>query len=273
MFRDPRTNMQFTHVTSPSYDQAVLPAFLISELQSEGIIRLGSAFDPSAADAMRERVWRELSALGINEADRSTWPSGRQGKAVGSSRLQADSRFEAFWSKDVVAAVDALLGAGCWTRPAAVELLLTFPEADGPLRVLDPFHSDFAMDVSCEPLFAVNTFAFVGAVAPRSGGTLVIRGSHRVVQHYLSALPPGFPRNRAASQFATDNPWLASLGSFDDPVGVTHDADGIDIGVEELIGEPGDVFIAHPWTLHAGITSRGTTPRMMLRHRILRSSQ
>jgi len=251
----------------------VIPASVVSELQSEGFVRLVAGFDPFAAGRMRARVWRKLAVLGIDEADPSTWPSGRQGKAVGSRRLQADRTLEAFWSKDVVAAIDALLGAECWTRPAANELLLTFPEANRPLRQLDPFHSDFAMDVPGDPLFALNIFSFVGSVAPGSGGTLVIRGSHRVAERYLSALPPGFPRNRAASQFAADHSWLASLGGSAGPVGVTHDADGIEVRVEELTGEPGDVVITHPWTLHAGITSQGTTPRIMLRHRILRSPQ
>lgn len=251
--------------------EGVLSATVVDELHSEGFVRLPAGFDPGAAGRMRARVWRELGVQGVMEDDRSTWPSGRQGKSVGSSRLQTDRTFETFWSRDVIAAIDALLGSDSWTRSSAVELLLTFPEPDSPLRQLDPFHSDFPMDVSCDPLFAVNIFAFVGAVGPRSGGTLVVRRSHHVVARYLDALPPAFPRSRAATQFGSDNVWLRSVGEVSDPVGLKHDAGGFELRVEELVGQPGDVVITHPWTLHAGITSRGTTPRMMLRHRIQRT--
>jgi len=215
---------------------------------------------------MRSRVWRELGTHGITDSDPSTWPAGRIGNSV-SKALQGDRCFASFWSDDVVNAIDGLLGASHWARPEAVEILLNFPEPNSPLRQLDPFHSDFAMDVSSEPLFAVNVFACIGAVAPRSGGTLVVRNSHRVVQRYLDVLPPGFPRNRAAAQFDADHPWLRALSGL---IGATHDCDGILVCVDELTGEPGDVVITHPWALHAGISSQGAAPRIMLRHRVFR---
>ena len=218
---------------------------LVTELHAEGLVRLHAGFDPGAAGQMRARVWRELAA---------------------------DGSTEAFWSKEVVTAVDGLLGKGCWERPPVSELLLTFPEPDEPLRQLDPFHSDFALDVADVPLFGLELFSFIAALPPRSGGTLVLRSSHRVVKRFLDSLRPGFPRNRAAAQFVADNPWLRTLEGPDGPIGATHDADGIEVVVEELTGEPGDVVITHPWTFHAGISSRGTTPRMMLRHRILRTA-
>lgn len=241
---------------------------LVREFHSDGFVRVPAAFAPAAADKMRVRVWRHLAARGISDSDPSTWPRGRDGKA--SSAAARDRAFASFWSKDVVAAVDGLLGAGCWAVPASGDVLLTFPEPAEPLRRLDPFHSDFAMDIPGDPLFAIEIFAFIAAVTPRGGGTLIIRRSHRVAQRYLDALPQGFPRNRAALQFTKDNPWVRTL---DDAglIGATHDCDGIEVRVEELTGEPGDVIITHPWTFHAGVSSQGSTPRMMLRHRIFRS--
>ena len=104
--------------TCPSYYPAVISDSVVDELRSEGFVRLVAGFDPAAADRMRARWWREFAALGIKEGDPSTWPSGRQGKALVEKSLHTERTFEAFWSKDVVAAIDALLGAGCWTRPA-----------------------------------------------------------------------------------------------------------------------------------------------------------
>ena len=125
------------------------------------------------------------------------------------------------------------------------------------------------MDVPETPLFAVNVFACLDAVRPASGGTMIVRGSHKLVRRYLDGLPPGVPRRRAAAQFAADHPWLVKP-TTDPLIGATFDDKDPDLKIEEFTGEPGDVIVTHPWTLHAGASNTGTRPRMMLRHRILR---
>jgi hypothetical protein len=244
---------------------------VLDELWASGIVRLSGGFAARDADRMRGLVWRELAPLGAREGEPSTWPDDRRGKSA-TRGLQDRSAFQAFWSEAVVSTLDALFGVGDWTRPTnAGDILLTFPEEASSVRQLDPFHSDFAMDVPIQPLFAVKIFAFIGAVAPQSGGTLAIRDSHRVVERYVDALPVGFPRSRAASQFSADNPWLTRPDTST-LVGASRDCDGIEVQVDELTGEPGDVVITHPWTLHAGVSNIGSTPRMMLGHRIFRGS-
>lgn len=251
----------------------MLTADLQADLANSGIVRLHEAFDPAQATRMRAVVWRELGRAGVREAEPATWPSGRQGGKAWKRGALDHRAFQAFWTPAVVSALDALLGAKAWTRPTKPNgILLTFPEPGETVRQLDPLHSDFAMDIPAEPLFAVNLFSFIASVRSRSGGTLVIRNSHRVVQRYLDTLPPRFPRTKAATQFAVDNSWLVSMARRA-PIGATHDCSGIEVQLEELTGEPGDVVMTHPWTLHAGATSAGTTPRIMLRHHVYRIDQ
>lgn len=241
----------------------------LAELDTTGLVRLARAFDPGSASRMRALVWRELAATGARAGEPSTWPDDRRGKSAARG-LQGHRAFQAFWTPDVVGALDAALGAHAWTRPTnAGDILLTFPTSSPSVAQLDPFHSDFAMDVAPEPLVAVKIFAFIGGVTPKGGGTLVIRNSHRVVRRYLDALPRGFPRSRAATQFAADHPWLVRPPDTD-LIGATHDCNGIEVTVDELTGEPGDVVITHAWTLHAGASNIGASPRIMLGHRIFR---
>ena len=244
---------------------------VLSAVETDGYVRLRAGFDPADAEQMRSVAWRALVEHGVRQEDTSTWTPGRTGKSVGGA-VQDHRVFRAFWSEQVVSAVDDLLGRDCWSRPTnAGDVLLTFPDASPPIRQLDPFHSDFAMDVPCDPMFAVKIFAFFGPVGPGGGGTLIIRGSHHFVRRYLDALPPGFPRRRAAGQFGVEHRWLVTPEA-DPLVGATFECDGIELQIEELTGEPGDVVITHPWTLHAGASNTGETPRMMLGHRIFRVS-
>lgn len=264
--RDQRSLVASDHL----YALVVSTVESLRELHTTGLVCLTGGFASRDAGRMRSLVWRELAAIDAQEDKPSTWPDDRRGKST-TRGLQGHRAFQAFWSRDVLSALDALFGARSWTRPTnAGDILLTFPEKSSSVRQLDPFHSDFAMDVPAEPLWAVKIFAFIGAVGPESGGTLVIRNSHRVVQRYLKALPPGFPRNRAASQFGADNPWVVRPDTSD-LIGATHDCDGIDVQVEELTGAPGDVVITHPWTVHAGASNVGSTPRIMLGHRVFRT--
>jgi hypothetical protein len=41
------------------------------------------------------------------------------------------------------------------------------------------------------------------------------------------------------------------------------ETEGREIRIVELTGEPGDVVITHPWTLHCIAPNAGSQPRMM----------
>jgi hypothetical protein len=48
--------------------------------------------------------------------------------------------------------------------------------------------------------------------------------------------------------------------------------DGVPLRVAELLGEPGDVTLMHPWAFHAPSANCGTGPRMMVSHSLFRRS-
>jgi hypothetical protein len=244
-----------------------------------GLVRVRGAFGADDAARMRAVAWREMGRkYGIREADRATWtvdwPSGLK-------NTKRNRAFDAIGREVLTAVFDELIGSGEWTRPRTWgQVMVTFPDASQPWVVPHRlWHVDFRYDASAEPLFGLKVFAFFGDVAPRSGGTLVIARSHRLVSRFLAELPKyvraDFRRTRLL--FMDHHPWLRVLASpeydcertarFMDQDG---DVDGIAARVIELTGAAGDVVITHPWTVHHVAFNAGRYPRLMRSQSIYR---
>jgi hypothetical protein len=116
-------------------------------------------------------------------------------------------------------------------------------------------------------LFVVS---FIGPVAPRGGGTLIISGSPRL----LIKRPVSEQREFGASlweRFHRSHPWLMALTGLapspEDRIAAFMDEesiiDGVPLRVAELTGEPGDMVFCHPLMVHCKAPNRGTRPRFM----------
>lgn len=127
------------------------------------------------------------------------------------------------------------------------------------------------------PLPGVQLFLCLDRVAPRGGGTVVIAGSHRLVAGLAEREGPGYPGRSepVRRSLRRSVPWLNDLwtaGGEGDRAqrfmeeGAEHD--GIALRVVELVGEPGDVLLMHPWMLHAPAPNCGELARMVLTERI-----
>jgi ectoine hydroxylase-related dioxygenase (phytanoyl-CoA dioxygenase family) len=154
------------------------------------------------------------------------------------------------------------------------QVLVTFPCAGPPWSVPGRlWHIDFHYTNDVAPLFALKVFAFFGDVAPQGGGTLLVSGSHRVVERFVTTVPPETRTDYRACriQFMKHDPWFRALARTEDPdpdrsarfMDSEHDADGIGVRVVELTGQPGDIVITHPWTLHHAAPNRASSPRLM----------
>jgi hypothetical protein len=175
-------------------------------------------------------------------------------------------------------ALDEIFGAGRWRRPRpGGQILFSFPEPE-PWVLPDGWHIDCGFDHATWPVPAVKLFAFVGEVGPRGGGTLLLPGTHRLVERYREALPAPVGAGREHwLAFMRHHLWLARLldgAGLPDRgrslVGAAGEVDGVPVEVVELTGAPGDVVIAHLHVFHARSPDTGTAARLMVAREVRR---
>ena len=118
----------------------------------------------------------------------------------------------------------------------------------------------------------VKTFALLGDIAPRGGGTLMVSGSHRLVYKWFQENPPS-PGARSAEmrRLLQKQPYVRDLRSPGDDgerikrfMRGVEDADGIPLQVVEATGDAGDVILVHPLVMHVAAPNTAAEPRFMI---------
>ncbi len=247
-----------------------------SKYADQGYVLLPGAFDRRAAQAVADRVWEYLEAeRGVLRDDPETW--NVPGAWVGLKTLREQEPYLSLDSLSLRGSIDELLGAENWHARDWGGFLISFPDCQPETwsRPADGWHVDFHYTHEAGKPFAVHTFVFLSEVGPRAGGTLVVRGSHRLVERFVRGLTPEQRAQKYSllkKQFNASDPWLAELTAGD--VGATgradrfqecvHEIHGVPVCVDDLRGSPGDVILTHPWMLHATSPNAGDRPRIML---------
>jgi hypothetical protein len=240
------------------------------EFDRRGMVRLPAMIPPAEVAAMRQRLWVHLLDTHAIHRDRpETWAVHRPAHF---QRLTGTGAFDAMATAQLCTAIDQLLGAGRWQRPAHWgRPLVTFPRSGTVWDVpTEGWHVD--TDRVLDELSMVVVFAHLAPVRPRGGGTLVLTGSHRLTTSPGQAADK--PPARSAevkAHLRTLHPWLRDLWNADGDTDRVHRymtegavIDGVDVRVEELTGEPGDAVIMHPRLLHVMAPNGLNVPRMML---------
>jgi ectoine hydroxylase-related dioxygenase (phytanoyl-CoA dioxygenase family) len=233
-----------------------------AEFADRGVVRLDGAFAPETAARIREVV--------------QGYAEGRPG--VSWKGLKRHRIFDvAFRNRTVTGALDVIFGIGGWRPPkSGAQILVTPPEA-GPWVLPDGWHMDCGFEQATWPVFAVKLFAFFGEVGPYGGGTMLLPGSHRLVERYRSTFdtPPGGGKVNW-HPFLRRHPPLGDLlrgasqpGGGRAMVGARYDIDGIPVDVIELTGSPGDVVITHLHVFHTASPNTGSEPLQMLGKAVL----
>jgi Phytanoyl-CoA dioxygenase (PhyH) len=246
--------------------------------EATGVVRLPSAFTADQAAAMRQAIWQHAERqAGLRPDDPAGWAAA---PVLNWQGLGRDPVFGPLVDNPAVSgALDAVFGAGGWRRPRpGAQILFSLPEPD-PWILPDGWHIDCGFEQATWPVPAVKLFAFVGAVGPCGGGTMVLPGTHRLVDRYRQTLPAPVGAGRENwLAFMRRHPWLARLlGGPDRPdhgrplVGEAGRIDGVPVQVTELTGSPGDVVLTHQHVFHARSPDTGATPRLMLGKEVRRA--
>jgi hypothetical protein len=244
----------------------------IQHFERDGYLVVKQAFASADGLAMERQWWRELEDThGIRPGDRSSWrqlPGDL--KAAKRDPLQAK-----ILTGRVRGVFDDLLGKDAWSRPRDWgRPLVTFPEPgawDVPARL---WHWDNPCELHLDHPKALFVVSFIGPVAPRGGGTLILSGSPRLLIQQERRMPADQQRDSIATlrqRFHRSHPWLMALTgqapSPADRISAFMDTEttvaGVPLRVVELTGEPGDMVFCHPLMVHSAAPNRGTRPRFM----------
>jgi hypothetical protein len=273
-------------VISPEQD-LVPPSHATAALSSEermlfaerGWLRLREAFPRDAALEMQRRMWAELHDVhGIERERPETWFQPRATLRA----AKRDPLQQAIATDRLRAAITTLLGALRWSPPTNWGIvLITFPDRASTAWTLPTagWHYDFDLLENAGAMRGLQVFAFVGEVAPRGGGTLVVEGSHRVLQRFASGLSEDERRadHQTLRRLALrHDPWLRALtrrgpqppSRVELFLGASGESHGTSLRVAELTGAPGDVILCHPLLLHAASRNVARVPRFMRSQRI-----
>jgi hypothetical protein len=242
------------------------------QLDETGLIKLAGLVPRRTCDEMAERLWAELTRKdGMRKGAPATWTVERpwQFKALSES-----GAFRAMATDAYRAVLDDLLGRDAWEPPKAWgQPLVCFPKAAGRWDV--PFQS-WHLDLPANPKHQTEQigrlFLILAPLQPGGGGTLVATGSHRVVLRLAETAGAQQASAMMRKRLKAEHRWFGDLMSpprdGEDRLarfmGAATTVSGAPCRVEEMTGEPGDLWIMHPASLHAGSSNARDTPRLAL---------
>ena len=191
-------------------------------------------------------------------------PLKNPAKVIGNRHPEVEALIE---DASLCAAVDDLMAGRAWLpigpnrRP---HMLFSMPNTDD-WRLPGGWHCDVPRLASGEAP-GVQVFTFLETVEPRGGGTLVVAGSHRLMQEGRHIRPQSFPFHLRGEPFF-DELFAVGRQVATLPAGV---AGGVPMQVMELTGQPGDAWLLDLRVLHTTAPNAGVRPRVMVTYRYVR---
>ncbi len=204
-----------------------------------GFVKVPQAAPRAVADAARAALWKQLG-LSPDEPEKWSAPVLWAADLTGAGPFGELAR-----SPKLAATLDEICGRGGWVpRGALGNIPVRFPVSP-PLDDRG-WHIDAntpqpggSWSVTGRP-HTVLLLTLLSEVGPDDAPTRIRVGSHRDVAHVLGPEPVA----------------LAEMGRIVDEASAERP-------VAYATGEPGDMYVIHPFTAHAADEHRGRTPRFM----------
>ena len=206
---------------------------------TDGYLKIEQAVPRAVADAARAELWRQL---GLSPDAPEQWTSAVRWAA---DQTGAGPFGDIARSPGLTAALDGVCGMGCWQpRDSLGNIPVRFPvvptgDDRGWHIDLNTANPDGSWTVTGRP-HTVLVLTLLSVVGEDDAPTRIRVGSHRDVGAVLGP----------------DTVEVAEMGRLVDEAS-SHRP------VARATGEPGDVSVLHPFTVHAADEHRGRTPRFM----------
>lgn len=248
-----------------------LTSEMIDQFNMQGYLYLKEAFDSQKALKIQEKIWEIVAEYnGVDRNKPDTWARPWKGfnkKEAWANDLSPERLRRAF---------DDLLGPGGWTADRWGGTLLQAYEPvemnrDWYIR-RGEWHWDGRPDFG---LPGLGVFTIFSILPPHAGGTLLVAGSHRLISRFFDDMPlekRSRPTKIQKKSFRKRFGWYSELqdNRSDDHDAVTSkymdegiDSEGVHLNVVEVVGEPGDAVIFHPWIIHSRPAYYGSQPRFL----------
>lgn len=213
----------------------------ITQFINDGVVRVEGAFTPELAEMGRQIVWKEM---GLNPKEPSTWTK----PVVRLTTAHGEALREAANTPRLRAALDQLVGPGRWeARPNAGAFVVRFPSSedpgDGGWHIDGSYqHGDeYWVNLSSRERALLMLFLF-SDVGPKDAPTRIKVGSHLDVPPVLA------PAGAAGMPFSAVVPQIPAIERRQ---------------VMRATGKAGDVYLCHPFLVHAAEPFKSGTPRFV----------
>jgi ectoine hydroxylase-related dioxygenase (phytanoyl-CoA dioxygenase family) len=212
----------------------------------------------------RDGEWR------LDEHPRPQWPDSglKASKAIGNKHPAVEALLG---EPALLALVDELLEGRAFDRDTykRPQVLVSLPNAD-VWTVPAGWHVD-APRLASNRRPGVQLFTFLDTVEPGGGGTLVIAGSHRLLNEGRYILARDMRRLLRREDYFRAL-YSEAPGAAQDRARLLGQASmvgDVALKVVELTGAPGDAFLVDLRVLHTAAPNVRERPRMMATHRFL----
>jgi ectoine hydroxylase-related dioxygenase (phytanoyl-CoA dioxygenase family) len=249
----------------------VISPDMLGQFEREGAIRLDALFPAPAIARAREAVLRQMEKLGLWRDGawrlpdpRPQWPAMgiKPARDIGHRHPETEALIE---EPALLTAVDRLLEGQAFDRVTypRPQLLVSLPNAQ-TWHLPDGWHTDSPrLQSGRSP--GVQLFTFLEPVEPQGGGTLVIAGSHRLLNDR------GVLKMKDITATLKSERFFRRLDVWQDgelPEGWVH---GVPVRMIELTGNPGDAWLIDLRLLHSAAPNVSDRPRIMATHRFVRT--
>ncbi|MEZ4707838.1 MAG: phytanoyl-CoA dioxygenase family protein [Caldilineaceae bacterium] len=203
--------------------------------------------------AAQEGAWRE-----------GVWQLSETSERPEFTKPMSKKEFNVLTTPELLAAMRLLADGQDVEARSKPSLLFTLPQ-HGPWAIFNAWHTD-APRQAHGGIPGVQMFTFLEPVRARGGGTLVVTGSHHLVNNAK------FMRSRDIKKRLQKYAYFQALLAKEQPnpqqylttPGYVGD---VELQVVELHGEPGDVVLMDMRMLHTISTNTAKTPRLMVTQR------